>query len=362
MKASSYFLGAVVVVVGAAAACSSDDDASEPTMSSGAGGAAASGEAGTGGSTVATGGASQGGLAAGGVVNGGSAAGGSTNGGRANGGSSGSGGSVAGATSQGGGPDALGGAAGEGGQGGAAGEPVAESPPFTGPYAAVYAAPIEGVDTRFPKLVEFRAGGLVRWVSQLDEDHDMGSAKNLNVGLDGVVQWGRWADGKPAGNDAFTVNAKQGFHYALGALSAALPANGNQSYVLVGATPVTMGDGSVDVGTTTATARAAFGTATAVGVSIELSIGGVTYKVESTGGTATPATSQVTAWDAEHPARIGGVPPKPTTGMCADGCNLSVQGFFAGVNAAQLALVVHIFDGDGGSPTSLSSVMVLKKQ
>lgn len=360
MKASSYFLGAVVIVIGAAAACSSDDDATAPTTSSGAGGAA-SGGAGTGGSTVGAG-ASQGGVAAGGVVNGGSAAGGSTNGGRANGGSSGSGGSVAGSPAQGGGADGLGGAAGEGAQAGAGGEPMAEAPPFAGPYGAVYAAPIEGVDTRFPKLVEFRAGGLVRWVSQLDEDHDMGSAKNLNVGLDGVVQWGRWADGKLAGNDAFTVNAKQGFHYALGALSAALPANGSQSYVLVGATPVTMGDGSVDVGTATATARAAFGAPTAVGVSIELSIGGVTYKVESSGGTATPATSQVTAWDAEHPARLGGVPPKPTTGMCADGCNLSVQGFFAGVNAAQLALVVHIFDGDGGSPTSLSSVMVLEKQ
>jgi|GEM_PF-6387592 len=90
----------------------------------------------------------------------------------------------------------------------------------------------------------------------------MGTAKNLNVALDGVVQWGRWADGKLAGNDGFSVNALQGFHYAIGALSASLPVSGTKNYVMVGATPVTSGDGSVAVGTATATAT--FGATTAV--------------------------------------------------------------------------------------------------
>src|SRR6185369_6820003 len=57
----------------------------------------------------------------------------------------------------------------------------------------------------------------------------MGTAKNLNVALDGVVQWGRWADGKLAGNDGFSVNALQGFHYAIGALSASLPVSGTKT-------------------------------------------------------------------------------------------------------------------------------------
>jgi len=363
MKRCVYLLGAFCVVLASGSACSSDDDDAASSAGKAGGGGASDGgtsSAGTSAGGKGNGGASSG-ASNGGAANGGSATAGARNGGNANGGSS-AGSTSGGVDSRGGAADGLAGAGGDGTPGGAGGQPASEPPPFGGPYAAVYAAPIEGVDTRFPKQVDFRDGGLVHWISQLDEDHDMGTAKNLNVGVDGVVQWGRWADGMLAGNDGFSVNAKQGFHYAIGALSAALPANGTQSYVLVGATPVTKGDGSVDVGTATATASAAFGATTAVGVSIDLSIGGAQYKVVSTGGTATPATSQVTASDAAHPARIGGVPPKPTTGICADGCNLSVQGFFAGANAAQLALVIHIFDGDGGSATSLSSVLVLKKQ
>jgi hypothetical protein len=244
--------------------------------------------------------------------------------------------------------------------GGAGGE-TAEAPPFAGPYGVVYAAPVQGVTTRFPEQVEFRAGGLIRWVSELGDEHDLGTAKNLNVGLDGVVQWGRWADGRLAGNDLLDVNAAQGFHYAIGSLTAQVPASGARTYALVGQTSVTVGDGSVDIGSATATASVEFGATTAVGVSLALSIGGITYSIESTGGTATPADSEITTWDATRPNRFGGSPPRPTTGICVDTCSVSVQGFFAGVDADQLALVVHIFDGSGGSPTSISSVMVLRQ-
>ena len=191
---------------------------------------------------------------------------------------------------------------------------------------------------------------------------DIGSATTLDTGLDGVVQWGRWANGTLAGNDGFALNVKQGFHYAIGSVTPTLPANATQEYVLSGATAVTVGDGSVEPGVATAAATAAFGATTKLGVAIGLTIGNVVYALTSTGGVVTPATSEITAWDATHPARLGGVPPKPTTGICADGCGVSVQGFFAGANAAQLALVVHLFDGNGGSSTSISSVIVMKKK
>jgi hypothetical protein len=181
------------------------------------------------------------------------------------------------------------------------------------------------------------------------------------VGLDGVVQWGRWADGRLAGNDDLDLNPAQGFHYAIGSLTAQLPASGDRTYALVGETSVTVGDGSVAVGSVTAAATAAFGATTSIGVSLALSIGGITYDVVSTGGTATPADSEITTWDATRPIRFGGTPPRPTTGICVDTCSRSVQGFFAGVDADQLALVVHIFDGNAGGPTSISSVMVLRQ-
>lgn len=337
-------------------ACGTDDGAGDAVVPSGGSGGASSG---------ATSAAGAGGVSTGGNANqaGASIAGNAGQGGASMAGNTGSGGAAdaagaAGHEPGGGAPEVQGGAGGDSTQGGAGGEP-AEPPPFAGPYGVVYAAPVQGVTTRFPQQVQFRAGGLIRWTSELGDVHDLGTAKNLNVGLGGVVQWGRWADGWLAGNDQLELNAKQGFHYGIGTLSAGLPPSGTRSYALVGATPVTVGDGSVDVGSATASATAAFGATTTVGVAIQLNIGGLSYGITSTGGTATPADSEVTAGDVSRPYWIGGAPPRPKTGICADTCSLSVQGFFAGVEADQLVLVVHLYDVSGGSPTSISSVLVL---
>jgi hypothetical protein len=240
---------------------------------------------------------------------------------------------------------------------------VGEPPPFAGPYGAVYVGPITGVATRFPKSATWSDGLLVNWVSELDEEHDIGSAMNLNTGVDGgVVQWGRWAAGTLAGNDSNTLNAEQGFHYGIGQLTATLPASGTASYAVVAHTRVTLGDGSVaSTDLVAAEATAAFGAVTKVGLTINLTIGGVTYVVVTTGTYADPSTSEFTASDAEHPARLDGVPLKPNTGICIDTCRRSLQGFFAGPNASHLVIVVHLYDEAGGSPSSVSSVIVMKK-
>lgn len=248
---------------------------------------------------------------------------------------------------------------------GHAGE-AAEPAPFAAPYGAIYVAPIVGVDTRFPESARWESGKLVNWISNLDQghEHDIGSAQNLDTGISGdAVQWGRWADGTLGGDDgAIVLNDKQGFHYAIGSLTATLPTSGTAEYEVVGYTPVTVGDGTVATGLVAANATAAFGATTKVGVTINLTIDGTSYVVVTTGTFVTPSTSELETWDAEQPARLAGIPLEPSQGICADGCARSLQGFFAGADASHLALVVHLFDGAGGSATSISSVIVLKKK
>jgi hypothetical protein len=274
----------------------------------------------------------------------------------------------AGAPSDGGQP-ALGGSgpgdAGAAGTAGAGGESSAEAAPFAGPYGAVYVGPEIGVDTRFPTATSWSGGNLVSFVSELDEEHDIGSAMNLDAASDGgIVKWGRWASGTLAADeDGLLLNADQGFHYGIGQLTPTLPASGTASYQVVGHTDVTVGDGSKpSTDLVAAEAKASFGATTKVGLTINLTIDSVTYVVVTTGTYADPTTSEFTTWDAEHPARLGGIPLEPSQGICADGCSRSLQGFFAGPDASHLVIVVHLFDGAGGSPSSVSNVIVMKKQ
>lgn len=270
--------------------------------------------------------------------------------------------------SEGGAPAGVGGAgSGEGGApaaGGAGGDSSAEAAPFSGPYGAVYVGPMLGVDTRFPTAASWSGGSLVHFVSENDEEHDIGSAMNHDAAADGgVVQWGRWASGTLGADEAGVVlNAQQGLHYGIGQLTPTLPASGNASYQVVGFTRVTLGDGSkASTDLVAAEATASFGATTKVGLTINLTIDGVSYVIVTTGTYADPSNSELTTSDAEHPARLGGIPLEPSQGICADGCGRTVQGFFAGPDASHLVLVAHLFDGEGGSPTSISSVIVLKK-
>jgi hypothetical protein len=248
---------------------------------------------------------------------------------------------------------------------GAGGDGAVEPAPFAGPYGAVYVGPTVGVDTRFPAVATWRGGSLVHFLSENDEEHAIGTALSLDTGSDGgVVQWGRWASGTLGGDDVgLTLDAEQGFHFGIGQLTPNVPASGTASYQVVGFTRVTRGDGSKpSTDLVAAGATASFGATTKVGLTINLSIDGTSYVVVTTGTYADPSDSELTTWDAEHPARFGGIPLEPSQGICADGCNRTVQGFFAGAGASHLVIVVHLFDDAAGSATSISSVIVMKKQ
>jgi hypothetical protein len=289
---------------------------------------------------------------------------GSSGSGSAHAGESGSEGGAAGGVAHSG----LGGnAAGEAGapaSAGAGGQSSAEPPPFAGPYGAVYVGSTIGIDTRFPAAATWSAGKLIGFVSELDEEHDIGTALNLDTGSDGLVQWGRWASGTLGADEAgVTLGAQQGFHYAIGQLTPTLPASGTANYKVVGHTRNTLGDGSKpSTDLLAAEATASFGATTKVGVTIDPVIDGVQYVVVTSGTYVDPSNSEFTTSDAEHPARLGGIPLEPSQGICADGCSVSLQGFFAGPNAEQLVIALHLFDGAAGSASSVSTVIVMNKE
>jgi hypothetical protein len=326
-----------------------------------------------GGSSAGTSQGGKGGNAQGGK-SGGTNAGGTANGGKA--------GSTAGGTSagEGGATSSVGGAGGEAGgvEPGAGGVPaggadgsagaggdvaVSESAPFAGPYAVVYAGPSIGVDFRPATSASFVDGAMSDFVVGNNAEHRaLGTASNFDVNKTAFVQWGRWADGTMGVTDQVALSATQGFDYAIGAISPSLPGSGTQDYELVGYPPVVVGDGSKPLGTLTASATAAFSATTHVGATFSLVLNDVTYTVTTAGGTATPGTSEVTTSSPTYPGFVSGIPADPATGICADGCTVSIMGYFAGPNAENLAFVVHVYDTFGGSPTSVTGVVVLKKK
>lgn len=362
MKRANWLVGSVAVGIAVAAGCADDDRPIAPLEPE-------AGETNQGGSSAGS--AGKGGTSNTGGSNGGSQSGGK--GGTGSAGKGGAGGSAsageAGASSGGAGGEAIsidpGGAPAGGADGaaGAGGDSTAAGPaPFAGPYAVVFAGPSIGVDFRPAKSATFVDGALVDFVSSINEHRALGTASSFNADKTEFVQWGRWADGTMGVTDQVALSATQGFDYAIGAISPALPANGTQDYEIVGYPPVVVGDGSKPLGTLTASATAAFSATTHVGATFSLDIGGVTYTVTTAGGTATPGTSEVTASSPTYPGFVAGIPADPNTGICADGCTVSVMGYFAGPNVENLAFVVHIYDTFGGSPTSVSGVVVLKKK
>jgi hypothetical protein len=139
----------------------------------------------------------------------------------------------------------------------------------------------------------------------------IGTAKAVDIFGDTLVLAGRWEDGTTAGafyGNTFTFPKDGGFQYVIGDASASLPASGSPAYTLTHGSPTTISDGSIAPGTATGTLGVAFaGDGTKVGASFKLVLpGDQTYDVSTTGGSATPATSEVVVFP-PGTALVGGV-------------------------------------------------------
>lgn len=167
---------------------------------------------------------------------------------------------------------------------------------------------------------------------------------HADFGSDGILAWGRWTgpvSGDWCGDSCMlneNYNANQGFHYVVGVPTASMPQSGTATYTMIGATQPTYLDGTVAPGTFSGRLSVDFGQRM-VGVDLNVGINGMGYAIGGnagiTGSTFSGTTPSLT---------IAG-----TGGACVSGsCSASVDGFFAGTDAARAGLGYHIADTGTG--------------
>lgn len=242
----------------------------------------------------------------------------------------------------------------------------------SGPYSLVYAGTAIGIDARTATKATLESEKLKAYTASAQEDPDRGTNQVVESGGEGPLVWGRWANGKTAGtyfNNTFTFPASGGLHYVIGKPAASIPMSGGGTWVIKGKTSATVSDGSLAPGMISGSIGVAFaGAATKIGVSLSLAIpGDATYTIDSTGGAANPATTQLKIFSQNFFTTDGQNPIKLTTGgACAAAggtdCIAVVDGFIAGDSADYIGLVVHVFKGAGGAAKTVSGALIFKKQ
>ena len=224
-----------------------------------------------------------------------------------------------------------------------------------GPYAIAYAAGINvGIDSRTPVTATFGARGALSgytWTTNTVESPTVGTNVVADVSGDQFVTLGRWNGGTTAGGfysstTGFSYSGNQGFHYALGIPAVSLPTSGTATYAMLGATSPTVRDGSRSPGTATGALAVLWaGPSTKVGVQLKITIpNDATYEVLTSGGTANPAGSELSAFDTSM-FTGGSVTTVGNGQSCSGSCTSIIQGFFAGPTQERAALAYTINSG-----------------
>tara|TARA_R110000868_G_scaffold107362_4_gene293781 strand:- start:6474 stop:9518 length:3045 start_codon:yes stop_codon:yes gene_type:complete len=194
-----------------------------------------------------------------------------------------------------------------------------------------------------------------------------GNFQNYNKGTTTVtggsangLTWSRWSNGTATSaylaNNQIELGANQAIHTVTGGLATSLPASGTAQYTLAGATAPTIADGSAAPGTFSGTLGVAFGAYgdARVGVDFDVAIGGFTYNILTTGGSATPGTSEILLNSAGF--TNSHVPVAAAGGPACTGatCEATVAGFLTGVGATGAAISYAI--SSNGSPNLENTV------
>lgn len=199
-------------------------------------------------------------------------------------------------------------------------------------------------------------GNEVKEIHGFNNSYAPGDATVSEVGgVQSVISWQRWSDGQIGGqsfgNPRTTVLGEdQSMHVLAWSPATNLPTEGVATYTLAGSTSPTVADGSLAPGTFAGEMAVAFGFAsTKIGLDLEVSIGGHTYNIVTTGGTATPGSSQISlgsfsGFSSTLDVAAGGV-------ACPDAaCQAKVAGALAGSGASHAALAYTI--SANGNPTA----------
>jgi hypothetical protein len=244
-----------------------------------------------------------------------------------------------------------------------------------GPYTIVYAGSVVGVDMRpiAAGKATFDGAKLSGYESSMDERPTVGTNTVADVTGTSLFAMGRWAGGTTGGKfymsgtgGLIDLPANGGFQYVIGIPADPIPSTGATPYTTLAKTTATISDGSFAPGTVTGTLAANLAAATTkVGFSVTLDIpGDTTYTVTSTGGTANPAAAGTGTAPAVKGAFFDNTTTVTTTAASCSGgagCTAGVYGVVIGPAAENIALIVHVYNGGGGSPKSVSGAIVFKK-
>lgn len=137
-----------------------------------------------------------------------------------------------------------------------------------------------------------------------------GSESTPNIGTNGMaelgrnddVMWGRWTGGETGGTGTYNgyvgadLTGDKGMHWIVGTTATDLPASGTAEYELAGYTAPVFNDGRSAPGTLSGGMVVAWnGASTKIGTDLDVSMAGdAVYKLTTTGGLATPSTSELT--------------------------------------------------------------------
>lgn len=244
-----------------------------------------------------------------------------------------------------------------------------------GPYSIIYAGSVVGIDIR-PVLAgkaTFDGAKLGSYESSMDERPTVGTNNVADVTATPLFAMGRWAGGKTGGKfymsgtgGLIDLPANGGFQYVIGIPADPIPSSGATPYTTLAKTTATMSDGSFAPGTVTGTLAANLAAATTkVGFSVTLDVpGDTTYTVTSTGGTANPATAGTGTLMTVKGGFFDNTAALTTSAAACSGgsgCVASVYGIVIGPAAENIALMVHVYNGAGGSAKSVSGAIVFKK-
>lgn len=149
----------------------------------------------------------------------------------------------------------------------------------------------------------------------------LGGAAVAFSATDGIIGWGRWV-GDTAGSFPLTNGV---FDYVTGIPTAVMPTTGTATYSLMGYTSPTATDNSTGYAVNGSLAVDFAGTSAQVGVNMTVANVTASYGISgfATIGSGATFTGSFLNYD---------------LGDCTQGCNTSINGFFAGTNASRAGL------------------------
>ena len=209
-------------------------------------------------------------------------------------------------------------------------------------------------------------GALTKFTSALGTV-TIGSAEAVEAGDVGTLAWARWTNGTVESSGVFNSDtplvASDGYHVMAGAASTSLPGSGTINYELIGTTSATDKFGAAP-GTMSGDLAIAFGSTSKVGFDLAMNFGARGYGVSSTGGAASPGSSEFNIvagsggpnFSAAFNSILGNV--TGTGGACAASCQVSVSGALYGPNASHVGVAMNVFDAGSGTAVQASGLAI----